>query len=135
MRRSMVSLVCAAACGVAFVGCGGSETPASSTATTTPTVTAPATNTATRPAINELTITVRGTQVSGGGRKTVAKGATVRLRVIADVPDEVHLHGYDLSVNVAPGKPGTLTFTADVPGIFDVELEGRGQKLLDLVVS
>jgi hypothetical protein len=73
--------------------------------------------------------------VSGGGRKTVKLGDTVRVQVIADTKDEVHLHGYDKKVDVASGMPASLMFTADVPGIFEVELESRGLKLLDLVIK
>jgi hypothetical protein len=47
----------------------------------------------------------------------------------------VHLHGYDRKVAVAKGRPATLTFTADIPGVFAVELESHGIKLLDLVVK
>jgi heme/copper-type cytochrome/quinol oxidase subunit 2 len=59
----------------------------------------------------------------------------VSIRVTSDVADEVHLHGYDKKVDVAPGAPATLTFTADIPGIFEVELESRSIKLIDLVVQ
>ena len=59
----------------------------------------------------------------------------MRLQVVADTADEVHLHGYDKKVDLVKGKPANLTFKADVPGIFEVELEERGLKLLDLVVK
>ncbi|MEJ7583008.1 MAG: hypothetical protein WKF43_02765 [Acidimicrobiales bacterium] len=45
------------------------------------------------------------------------------------------MHGYDLRADVEPGAPRELTSTADIPGVFEVELEEAGQKLLDLEVS
>ena len=53
----------------------------------------------------------------------------------ADRADEVHLHGYDRKVDIEPGKPAELEFTADVPGVFEVELEEAGLKLVELQVS
>ena len=61
--------------------------------------------------------------------------AKVRLEVTADRADEVHLHGYDRKVDISPGKPAVLEFTADVPGVFEVELEEAGLKLVELQVS
>jgi hypothetical protein len=55
--------------------------------------------------------------------------------VRADVEDEVHLHGYDLSADVAPGQAARITFTADVAGEFEVELEELGIPLAELTVS
>ncbi len=56
------------------------------------------------------------------------------LVVRADVSDHVHLHGYDLMADVAPGAPARLRFTADVPGRFEVELEDLGVPIADLQV-
>jgi heme/copper-type cytochrome/quinol oxidase subunit 2 len=59
----------------------------------------------------------------------------VSLEVTSDVTDEVHLHGDDKKVDVTPGAPATLTLTADITGIFEVELEALAVKLIDLVVK
>jgi hypothetical protein len=67
-------------------------------------------------------------------RERVQSGETVVLRVVADVADEVHLHGYDRTANVAPGKPAQIRFTADITGVYEVELEQRKQPLLMLEV-
>jgi hypothetical protein len=64
-----------------------------------------------------------GEVVGGVVEADVEQGARVRLTVRADVSDEVHLHGYDLFAEVAPGRPGRITFTADDPGKFEAELE------------
>ena len=69
------------------------------------------------------------------GRVAVDLGRNVRLTVTADVSDEVHLHGYDIKADVGPGAPAVIEFVADIPGIFEVELEGTGQRIVELEVS
>jgi hypothetical protein len=64
----------------------------------------------------------------------VAVGDDVRLEVTADVDDEVHVHGYDRVDAVAPGNNAVLRFTADIPGVFEVELESAGTVLFELRV-
>ena len=59
----------------------------------------------------------------------------VLLVVEADAKDEVHVHGYDLFADVAPGDPAQIEFVADVPGIFEVELERGHDLLIELVIS
>lgn len=68
-------------------------------------------------------------------RYAVPVGSTVELVVSSDVADEVHLHGYDRSSFVTAGATTTLRFVADVPGVFDVELERTGEQLGQLAVS
>ncbi|MFG2824177.1 hypothetical protein ACGFX4_32695 [Kitasatospora sp. NPDC048365] len=79
----------------------------------------------------ELRVRVSGGQVSGpAGRPVVPLGRAVVLTVEADVSDEVHVHGYDLHGDAAPGRPVTIRFTADIPGQFEVELEDAHLRLL-----
>jgi hypothetical protein len=67
-------------------------------------------------------IVVRGGKPEGGVQRIEAKkGETVRLRVISDGNDEIHLHGYDITRTAAPGKPASFRFKADVEGIFEIE--------------
>lgn len=80
-------------------------------------------------------VTVSSGQVEGGGRVPVALGDTVTIRVTSDVADRVHLHGYDVLADVGAGETAELTFTADIPGVFEVELEDAGIPLLELEVS
>jgi hypothetical protein len=44
-------------------------------------------------------------------------------------------HGYDLSADVAPGRPAVIDFTADAPGVFEVELEQAHLRLFELQVQ
>lgn len=75
-------------------------------------------------------ITVRdGTPVGGVRRVTVGKGRRVILIVTSNVADHVHLHGYDVMRDVAPGKAARLAFKATIVGTVEVELEDRGVPL------
>ncbi len=50
----------------------------------------------------------------------------VIITVSADITDEVHLHGYDVSEKVSPGKPAILILTTTKQtGRFDLELESK----------
>jgi hypothetical protein len=93
----------------------------------------PATTTVAGPAV--VRIVVVGGQPEGGIRRaSVRRGREVIVRVSSDVADHIHLHGYDLIADVAPGAPAELTFVADVPGRFEIELEDRGVPIADIQV-
>ena len=80
-------------------------------------------------------IDVVGGRPEGGIRRaSVRRGREVVLRVSSDVADHIHLHGYDLTADVAPGAPAELAFVADVRGRFEVELEDRGVQIADIQV-
>ncbi|HVE74853.1 MAG TPA: hypothetical protein VNA30_07200 [Mycobacteriales bacterium] len=84
----------------------------------------------------DFTITYRAGKVSGDtGRLKVTKGDTVTIEVISDVADEAHLHGYDVSVEVVPGAPARLTFVAELPGVFHLELEKLHKQLASVQVQ
>jgi hypothetical protein len=88
------------------------------------------------PKIVQVSIVIRGGRPVGGIRRvTVAKNRRVVLLVRSDVADHVHLHGYDVMRDVAPGAPGRLEFRATIPGRFEVELEDRGQQIADVTVK
>jgi hypothetical protein len=102
------------------------------------TATSTSTNTSTTTAADQgeiIRVTVASGEVSGvGDRVSVAVGAEVTIIVEADTTDDVHLHGYDLLADVAPGSPATIEFTADLAGVWEVELEDAGQLLFQLEV-
>jgi hypothetical protein len=105
-------------------------TPATTTTATTPTHTEPSVPPPTRPPAPpppaEVRITVRdGTPVGGVRRVTVGKGRRVILIVTSNVADHVHLHGYDVMRDVAPGKPARISFRATIVGTVEAELEDR----------
>lgn len=82
-----------------------------------------------------IEVSVSAGTVEGGGRTPVELGETVVIRVTSDVDDSIHLHGYDVEVDLAPGTPTDLTFDATIPGVFEVELEESGLQLLELEIS
>jgi hypothetical protein len=83
-----------------------------------------------------VSITVAGGQVTGVEPRTqVAVGTTVRLTVTSDVADEIHVHGYDLTLPLTAGSPAQLEFVADTPGLFEVELHDAEQVLTRLQVQ
>jgi heme/copper-type cytochrome/quinol oxidase subunit 2 len=51
----------------------------------------------------------------------VKKGERVRFVVTSDLPDEIHVHGYDIEQEVGPGKPARFSFPASIEGIFEIE--------------
>lgn len=79
---------------------------------------------------------VTGNQVETASRRVrIDLGQKVRVQVEGDRAEEVHVHGYDLKGDVAPNKPAVIDFTANVPGVFEVELEESGLKLFELQVQ
>jgi hypothetical protein len=63
------------------------------------------------------------------------QGETVRFRVRSDVPEEVHVHGYDLFTNVEPGRTARMEFEADITGIFEIEFEISHEQIAELRVE
>jgi hypothetical protein len=68
-------------------------------------------------------------------RITVDKGDTVRFRVRSSVAEEVHVHGYDLKLDVEPGKTATMSFPARLDGGFEIEFEHSGTQIAALTVN
>lgn len=62
-------------------------------------------------------------RVSGPETLTVKQGDTVTIRITSDVPEELHLHGYDKSVDLEKDVQAELVFVADITGRFPYELE------------
>jgi hypothetical protein len=82
----------------------------------------------------EIEIEVEDGEVTGPGEVEVTQGERVRIVVKADVSDEVHVHGYDLTADVSPQESAAIVFRADAPGVYEVELESAGLLLLELSV-
>ena len=79
-------------------------------------------------------VIIDGKLDGGARREPVGLGDTVTIRVSGNSDDEVHVHGYDLLVDLVDGA-GSLTFEASIPGIFEIELEGSHTLLVRLEVS
>ena len=63
-----------------------------------------------------------GRLVSGPNRIPLLQGQAVRLLVTADETDELHLHGYDLTLDLPAGLQAELAFVAEHAGRFEYEL-------------
>ena len=75
-----------------------------------------------------------GKPVEGVQRFQIDARDIVTIIVSGDTTDELHIHGYDLVVGFAPGQPGSITFEADIPGIFEAETHQRGDLVMELEV-
>ena len=76
-----------------------------------------------------------GGAADGGVQQVdVPLGSSVTLVATSDVDDDLHLHGYDRLVGMPAGGTATLTFTADLPGVFEVEAERTGTQLARLEI-
>lgn len=73
--------------------------------------------------------------IDGPSRIEAVVGGQVEFVVISDTAEEVHVHGYDIFADVGPGQPAAFSFVADIPGIFEVELEGSHELLVELLVE
>ncbi len=78
---------------------------------------------------------VGGEPVGGHQRVEVGLGSVVAVTVTADTAEEVHVHGYGILRAVSDGHPARFAFTAEISGVFEVELEGSGRLLLLLEIS
>ena len=67
-------------------------------------------------------------------RFSVARDRQLVLVVESGLSDHVHVHGYDLIADVAPGAPATIRFETTAPGRFEIELEERGLQIAELEV-
>lgn len=144
-------LVCAVLA-LALSACGGdgdevTTTTGATTTTAAPTSTVPATAapaTTTSSAVPPTTATPSGVSIDvvvtddgidAEDRYDVPLGEEVTITVTSTFADEVHVHSYDLFAELEPDVPGRITFVADVPGVFEVELENAGVPLFELVVE
>jgi len=82
------------------------------------------------------TIVVKNGKPVGGVRSlTYNKGEQVRFKVESDVSDEVHVHGYDIMKDVKAGGSVSFDFPANIEGVFEAELEGRKEQIIELTVN
>jgi hypothetical protein len=141
-RRTLVPVavivLLLAALGLASCGGGDDGNVAATTGQTTTaetTTTGETTTTeAEKPTVMRVVV-VNAAPKGGIVRTSVDKGDRVVLVVTSDVADEIHLHGYDVSRDVAAGGTARLPFTATIPGRFEAELESRGVQIADITVQ
>ncbi len=61
--------------------------------------------------------------VIGPETLTVNQGDNVTIKTTVDEDEELHLHGYDKSVDITKNQPAELKFIANLTGRFPYELE------------
>lgn len=67
--------------------------------------------------------------VAGPRRIEVSKGDQVLIEVRSDQPEKLHLHGFDLERDAAPGKPAVFRFEASIEGSFELETHTSDQRV------
>ena len=110
-----------------------------STTTTEPATTTGPTTTTTLAATTTTTQAIdvywEGGQVVGPEIFSFSVGDEVSIWVLSDTPEEIHVHGYDVSFEAEAGVPIEVVLIVDVPGIFEVELEATHTLLFELEVT
>jgi hypothetical protein len=140
-RSRWLVVVGVLAVGCLLGGCGGDDEGGGAAATTVATTATTSTSGAATSSTAGFSGVLVEAKVTGSNVETASKrvrvdlGQKVRVQVEADRAEEVHVHGYDLKGDVAPGKPAVIDFTANVPGVFEVELEESSLKLFELQVQ
>jgi plastocyanin len=125
-RTSALLLVVPVAIGLA--ACGGSSDESTTAQSTTG---GSATSKAELP-----TIVVRDEEpVNGVETLEFSAGEQVEFRVESNTATEVHVHGYEIEKEVPAGKPVTVSFPAELEGIYDVEVHPAEEQVAELRVN
>jgi len=86
------------------------------------------------PEVPELEIK-GGEPVGGAQELEFTEGEEIRINVVTDTEDELHLHGYDLYFDIVPGGPNeVLVESADIGGVFELESHTTGVVLAKISV-
>lgn len=76
--------------------------------------------------VRRFELSIKDGKVDGGLRTVrVSRGDAVVLRWTVDRPTVLHLHGYDIEIEVRPDAPREMAFEARSTGRFPVEMHGR----------
>jgi cytoskeletal protein RodZ len=153
LTRSMAPALLPALGMLVLAGCSGSDpasgpsnTPSSAPTSTSTTSSAPTeTPSATPPssatppgqqADVTINVTVANGRVNPSGSTIQAKaGQTVLVTAVSDAAEELHIHGYDKQLELSPGTPASVKFTANMKGTFEIETHKSGKLVAKLVVS
>ncbi|MDX6237015.1 MAG: hypothetical protein QOG10_1830 [Kribbellaceae bacterium] len=131
-----------------LAGCSGSNNPASgpsNTPSTAPTSTsttssAPTGTPSATPSAPQADVTINVTIANGkvnpnGATIQVKAGQTVLVTAVSDTAEELHIHGYNKLLELSPGKPASVKFTANMKGTFEMETHKSGKLVAKLAVS
>ena len=88
---------------------------------------------------SETSIVFRNGRPVGGVEEINANGGdTVFIVVDSDEGAEIHVHGYEVEAPVEAGEKAQVSFTADLEGVFEVELHldsGEEVQVAELTVK
>jgi hypothetical protein len=83
-----------------------------------------------------------GKAVGGSKDVSATQGDHLTMTLHTDVPAELHVHGYELAKDIDAGKTGSISFTANATGEFEIEAhhlvhgeEESGVELAQLAVN
>ncbi|HEX2087485.1 MAG TPA: hypothetical protein VHF89_17510 [Solirubrobacteraceae bacterium] len=80
-------------------------------------------------------IAIEGGRPAGEARTLrYERGDTIALRFRADRAEEVHIHGFDETVQVPNRGAAVTRFKANIEGIFDIEAHRTGEVLAKLEI-
>ena len=80
-------------------------------------------------------IEIKGGQPVGGVQALEFRvGDEVKIEITADPADEVHLHGYDLTLPIPAGKTRALAFEATLDGGYELESHVTGAPLANIAI-
>jgi hypothetical protein len=88
------------------------------------------------PEVVKVGIEVEGGAPVGGVQEIeVPKDEKVEITVTSpDTTEHVHLHGYDVIADLAPGQPAKIGFEATIEGVFEMELEDSVTPIAEVTV-
>ncbi|MDX6635877.1 MAG: hypothetical protein QOF06_2080 [Solirubrobacterales bacterium] len=142
-RTALIGVVLVVVAVVLFIVLGGGNDSGSDTTTGANTPSSEAsdpgngkeTETESKPDVTTIVVGKDGKPVGGIAEITVNQGDEVSFKVESAIAEEIHVHGYDLMKDVPAGGTVSFEFPAEIEGIFEAELEGRGEQILELKVE
>lgn len=81
-------------------------------------------------------IEIQGGEPVGGVKEIeVTEGSELRVEITTDTADELHFHGFDVYLDIEPGKTNELVVeNADIGGIHELESHTTGALLAEVSV-
>jgi hypothetical protein len=124
-RTALIGAGLVVAAVVLFIVLGGGSDSSSDSSTTADAAEVPT-----------VVVNQQGEPVGGIADLTYKKGDRIHFKVKVPFEEEIHLHGYDVMKEVPKGG-GTITYDlpAEIEGVFEAELEGRGEQIVELKVE
>jgi hypothetical protein len=86
--------------------------------------------------LQTIVVDKAGHPVGGIRQLSYNKGEKILFKVKVPFAEEVHLHGYDVMKDVRAGG-GSVTYDlpASIEGVFEAELEGHKEQIIEMTVN